>query len=249
MLSVVGFLVDHFYISFCVVLIALMSAQFKQLQEAIGDEKKLTSLAATFGLGIALIYMYASMGLMFFQDMYEFDPGSVPFTTVLASVLSHLDYGFRSAPVWKSDFGYDAVSPLAMSVRFLFALSYNFIVILVFTAIISGIVIDAFSVQREKEAIVDHDMLRRCFVCGAERENLEDQEVDFQSHINTTHNMWSFLLYFARLDMINPSRRTTIEREIYLKLNKKEAVLGQEPDPDVTFFPLSRDTLMMLPKV
>merc|ERR550514_368987 len=113
---------------------------------------------------------------MIFEKGYGFADMDTSECPTLADCLhAHLDYGFRSAPVWSG--------PALTPTMFFFDYFYNLIVILILAAIISGIIIDTFADMRQTSLEMNDDQLNNCFMCCQNRSLLERKMVKFDHHI------------------------------------------------------------------
>ena len=63
---------------------------------------------------------------------------------------------------------------------FVFNILHYVVVLLVFTAIVSGIIIDSFAELRAAREATRLDILHTCFVCAIEREDFETLGLDFK---------------------------------------------------------------------
>ena len=225
---------DIFYACFCFIFIVGEMDMSKDLINAILDNGM--DLLSIFAMGMALVYMYTMITVWRFQDQFSFDPGTIPpYGALLTTLVAALDYGFRSAPVWYDDYGSRPHWTQTLGSA-AFSLSYNILVVLMFSTVLSSIVIAAFTNLRAKETIVFTANANECFVCGHTRDELEGRGHDYGNHIGKEHSLWSYILFFAYLDGKDPSRQTAMEREIYSKVNNKNRE-GLR-DPDVSFFPI-----------
>ena len=62
----------------------------------------------------------------------------------------------------------------------MFNILHYVVVLLVFTAIVSGIIIDSFAELRAAREATRLDILHTCFVCAIEREDFETLGLDFK---------------------------------------------------------------------
>jgi len=105
-------------------------------------------------------------------------------------LLLHIDYGLINPLVgayeddpwqWES---WDAHT---------FGFLYYFLINLVASAIISGIIIDTFAEMRSDRKEVLEDLNTSCFVCDIEVVDFEQANHDYQQHITNEHNMWQYV--------------------------------------------------------
>jgi hypothetical protein len=142
-------------------------------------EAIVSSMDQVFGtmvLGFVLQYVFIAVAFMIFGQGYGFaDMDTSGCATLEECLKGHIDYGFRSAPVW-GDASLDAS-------RFLFDYLYNLLIILIMASIISGIIIDAFSELQENMNFINDEMSSKCFICSFSQSELERQRVKYEKRL------------------------------------------------------------------
>ena len=143
-----------------------------------------------------------------------------------------MDYGFMAFPVWNE-------KPLP-SKGIVFNFTYVLIVNLILTAIISGIIIDAFAEKRTQKQTIDDDTQNCCFIwygqlmfifcSNIEREQFEHFNIDFEGHTKNYHNMWAYIWFLKYLD--------ETPREEYT--GQEEYIWQLYSDNNTTFFPIKK---------
>jgi hypothetical protein len=111
--------------------------------------------------------------------------------------------------------------------RFFYDYLFNFIVAILLTEILSGIIIDTFGELREKREEKIHDSKNLCFICGQRREDLEKElgYDGFRFHTLFEHNIWDYLFFIGYIKhKKNSSVNDFMEAERYVleKLEKDE---------------------------
>ena len=178
----------------------------------------------------------------------------------LLNTLFYWDYGFREGPVFSWAFaqhnasaraeaeGADpaddsdalglAVDDIAWGqvfVGFFFNFSYHIVIILVFSAVVSGIIIDSFAELRAKNNAIRADIVGTCFICNIEREDFEQLGISFKAHVKEEHNMWDyafFRLYLEEKESIDYSGLETYceelirdDRTAWFPIKKAKAII------------------------
>lgn len=100
----------------------------------------------------------------------------------------HLDYGVINPLVFTDNEG-----PISTVQGSLFGFLYYFLINLVITAIVSGIIIDTFAQMRSDRNEVQQDLKGSCFICDIEPEDFEQFNVRYSDHIKQDHNMWQYI--------------------------------------------------------
>ena len=141
-------------------------------------------------------------------------PNGLSPRSLLLNALFWWDYGFREGPVFKytfaqsnvtafeppnNEFDHDAdvlglsqaqVNYADVFAGVLFNMAYHLVVILIFSAVVSGIIIDSFAELRALNNNVRRDIIGTCFICNIEREEFEQLNLPFKTHIKEEHNLW-----------------------------------------------------------
>jgi len=177
-------------------------------------------------LAFCVQYCFLVLGLLTFSEGYGFaDMDTSGCGSLRECLLAHLDYGFRSGPVWNT--------PELTLWRFLFDYLYNMIVILILAAIISGIIIDTFADMRANVQFKDKEQGTKCFICGIEAPYLERNSqpaVKFPQHVLHDHNMWSYARFLLHLEEAQGSELNGPESYVREKLRAA----------DYSFYPTGR---------
>ena len=180
-------------------------------------------VVGTAVLGFCVQYCFLVLGFLTFPKGYGFaDMDTSQCSSLMECLLAHLDYGFRSGPVWKS-------AELSWW-KFAFDYLYNLVVILILAAIISGIIIDTFANMRADLQEKNDDQQNNCFICGINRSTMERQMVKFEHHVFQEHYMWSYARFLMYLKQSKDSELNGPESYV------KDKVLRQ----DYSFFPINR---------
>jgi hypothetical protein len=103
-------------------------------------------------------------------------------------LLLHIDYGVINPLVWTDNSG-----PISSIDGTIFGFLYYFLVNLVITAIVSGIIIDTFAEMRSDRNEVVDNLRSSCFICDIEPEDFEQFGVKFSDHIKYDHNIWQYV--------------------------------------------------------
>jgi hypothetical protein len=84
-------------------------------------------------------------------------------------------------------------------VKLIYSLFYFILCVVLLLNIVFGIIIDTFRELRIKYQETLYDSNNVCFICGAKRDDLEKDGVDFESHISDDHKMWNYVYYMILL--------------------------------------------------
>ena len=146
-------------------------------------------------------------------------------------IMTHWDYGMREAPSFDADF-YGA--PFGkFEIAWFFNTSYNLLVILVLTAIISGIIIDTFSEMRGESDAIRADMENVCFVCNIKRDEFETSFVSYSNHVEKEHRPEDYLFFRIYLDEKDPNEYTGQEQWVHKCIEAKSISFFPPQEGDV----------------
>lgn len=93
---------------------------------------------------------------------------------------------------------------------------------ILFSSIISGIMLDSFAQLREVNESLAHDKQNYCYICNISREALEKKRISFQTHINGKHFLWNYVFYIYFLNKKSETDYTGLEYQITTQYNKSE---------------------------
>ena len=225
----------HQYEWSCVNLLALARRvpEMRYVVQVMGSN--LAQLLNTLALCVILIYCFSIFAWMspVLKNQYAIldkDPGMLGHESMLLNSLFFWDYGFREAPAFSYAFtlrnassyepadGGDSLDLTAgqldrgdILVGFLFNVLYHILIILVFSAVVSGIIIDAFAEKRATNNTIRHDILNTCFICNIEREDFEQLNLDFKQHVREEHNLWDYAFFRLYLETKDDTKYTGLE--------------------------------------
>jgi len=108
-------------------------------------------------------------------------------------MLLHIDYGMINPLIGSQGNYEDDPHQWESWDAHVFGALYYFLINLVATAIISGIIIDTFAEMRSDRKEVMDDLSTSCFVCDIEVVDFEQANHRFEDHVTSEHNMWQYV--------------------------------------------------------
>ena len=216
-----------------------------------------TQMLVTILFAFMVVYVFAvwSFSVSYFRNQYAIIDQKATFgigedghphlgpdqgyeTNLALFTLFNWDYGFREGPVWDFAFAQDAnnteVDYGQVLHGFVFNILHYVVVLLVFTAIVSGIIIDSFAELRAAREATRLDILHTCFVCAIEREDFETLGLDFKEHVAAQHNMWDYLFFRLYLEAKDPADFTGLETYCW----------EQQQKQDIHWFPIKKAVII-----
>jgi len=226
----------------CVHLLNIMQRVPTMLYVAQVLKKNLVQMLTTLVLVFILIYNFSvfSFAVPIFRDdqsILDKSANALGPSSLLLNTFFYWDYGFREAPAFTNTFLQKSADLPAGSLRdvnyghvalgFLFDFLYHIAVVLIFSAVVSGIIIDAFAELRAKNNVILDENANTCFICDIDREDFEQIGLNFKTHIKEDHNMWDYVFFRFYLEEKDPIDFTGLET--YCSDNIKEQKINWLP--------------------
>jgi inositol 1,4,5-triphosphate receptor type 3 len=98
--------------------------------------------------------------------------------------------------------------------RFVFSLAYFILIKLIMLNIIFGIIVDTFAQLREERAFIVADTNSRCFICGINREQFDQNANGLEYHLLYEHSPFHYMAFVYTLGLIDETERNGIETHI-----------------------------------
>ena len=144
--------------------------------------------------------------------------------SLLYCFLTHLEFGLRTDGgigdfISKLSF---LETPSYFMGMFFYQFIFFVIIILVTLAVLGGSVIDTFAELREKSQLDLYDMKNVCFICSANRNEIEKEGESFEEHVRYVHNIWTYVDYMIGLKFVDPQETNAINSGVIEKLEDKK---------------------------
>jgi hypothetical protein len=88
-------------------------------------------------------------------------------------------------------------------------------------SIIFGIIIDTFAELRDKSRRDELDKNNFCYICGANKEELEKENIDFRKHVNDDHSLWTYVDYIIGLKFVDPQETNAVNSYVIDNISNK----------------------------
>ena len=217
----------------------------------------LNQLVKTLLFALLIIYLFSTLSyfsvlLSSGYEILDVSPEGLGPRSLALNALFWWDYGFREGPVMTYAFAQSNLSGLEPEIEaggldesqvsysqvmagVAFNLLYHLVIILIFSAVVSGIIIDSFAELRAKNNAIRADIVGTCFICNIEREDFEQLGISFKAHVKEEHNMWDyafFRLYLEEKESIDYSGLETYceelireDRTAWFPIKKAKAII------------------------
>lgn len=106
--------------------------------------------------------------------------------------------------------------------RFFYDLIYSTFFGILFSNIVSGIMLDSFASLREKTQELETDKSDFCYICNVSRERLEKKGLKFHEHTRKKHYLWNYVFYLISLRNKSSTDYTGLEYEINTQYRQKD---------------------------
>ena len=186
-------------------------------------------MARTMLMGILCAHVWMVFGMKLFSSAHE------TCDTYLQCVLSYLYNAIRNNGVTEmvnkpgEDFPFprniaDALvhpnGQYSFAVRIIWEISFQVLFLYLLLSIITGIVIDGFSVLRDEHDAAKANIESFCFVCGLSKIHLERTGTDFAQHIQRVHNArwYIFFLVYLKRKMETEGAELTVQEQFVADL-------------------------------
>jgi len=165
--------------------------------QAIVQNRK--QLLYTFLLLFVIIYIYSFVAFRIESYINSDNSEEAPemntyCSTLLECFTSTMNNGIRSIG--------DILEQLSMYkdenaywIRYVFDISFFFLVIIILLNLIFGIIIDAFADMRDSRNAIKSNVKERCFICSLGRFEFETKNKSWFDHIQKEHNAYAYLYF------------------------------------------------------
>jgi hypothetical protein len=105
--------------------------------------------------------------------------------------------------------------------RFFYEIMFFIVMIVILLSIVFGIIIDTFAELREETHKIEHDKKGICYICGAKKEDLEKNCINYIQHVTTDHDIWTFADYIIGLKFVDPQETNAINSYVIEMIEQK----------------------------
>ncbi|CAD8133692.1 unnamed protein product [Paramecium octaurelia] len=162
-------------------------------------------------LGVLFVFAFSVISFsVYFDDIYQEEQ-----TETCDSLITCMITLITSGVIGNSMINWD---PLKFFFDMLFTVFFG----LLFTNIVQGIMIDTFAELRDQRQKIEDDIKNRCFICAAQRGELENKNQSFEQHIQEKHLIWNYVFYVKCLWLKEWTEYTGLEYWIYEKIKQDD---------------------------
>jgi len=167
----------------------------KQTPELVNVLKSVTQnfrqLVLTLWLGVIIIFLFSIGSFSYYQQYYSMEEGLFC-DTLWNCFFTTLNLGIRREGTYMR-----TPDTEDYSTRMLFDMLFFMIIIIILLNIIFGIIIDTFAELRDQRTHVLDDIHTICYVCGAERSEIEQKCSGWSYHFMCEHSLFAYLSFLV----------------------------------------------------
>lgn len=116
--------------------------------------------------------------------------------------------------------------------RWFYELIFFILVIVILLSIVFGIIIDTFAELREESHKIEYDKMNVCYICGARRDDLEKDCINYETHTKIEHDLWVYAEYIIGLKFVDMQETNAINSYVIEMINEKS----------ISWFPASKSS-------
>jgi len=173
-------------------------------------------------LGLLLMYTWMVIGISIFRPLHDNDLCSNMFQCFLVYVGKAIRdngvYEVLTEPNYPHNIVDALTGPDLFLYRFMFDMIYQIVFIYILLAMITGIVIDAFSEMQAQKVAKEENLESICFVCNVGRFRVDQDGIGFDRHSRLEHDPRMYLFFLVNVcekSAENANVMTESERYIY----------------------------------
>lgn len=137
----------------------------------------------------------------------------------LVAIGSVKDHGGFGDQLWKTSYLYNKTLYFA---RVLLNVTNYFLIMKILTDLNLAVILESFLSMRESYNKIIYDKENVCYICGVNRNDLEKNGENFNSHISLEHNISNYVFYVISLLNSQVQDLNSINSYSYDKIQKKE---------------------------
>ena len=190
------------------------------------------SFTLTFCFASIIMYLFSNLYFFFYNFDFEKEINYYEDNyckTLVFAFLNALDSGLRA----RGGLGDSAkrISFNKNKYHYIYRLIMDdiffFLIVIIMIDLVFGIVLRSFDKLQHINYKYQIDKTHHCFICNSKKENLEKIRINFDEHINMTHNVWNYIEYLIKIKIKDETDVNPMNNYIFNKINKK----------DISFFP------------
>lgn len=213
--SVLGIFTHPFYFSLLLLDILYKYPSLQNVVKSFLVPRK--ALLLTFCLMVVLMYMFAILGYMFFQDDFNHSCATLFWCTITLWDASFKSSGMIGGSINQFEDGDFHTS------RFFYDNIYNILLDVIIMGVVEGLIIDTFAMLREEQEKSSADKEMKCFICGLERDFIERKtNMPFSHHTEIDHNEWNYVFFIAYLLRKDETEYTGLESYVKEQYDRQE---------------------------
>ena len=213
----------NFLLSCQLFILFTISQTMNSVLQAIQNRYK--QFFATAFLLIILTLFYGALTLQFFNVN---DDGTILCNSYLECFLYIFNNGLRNGGL---PFEIKISEQKGFYGEFIYSWIFYFLIILIILNIFNGIIVDTFQEIRENNATFNDEIFNTCYICQLKTSDFEGEEISFQEHITTQHNIFHYFFYLFKIHNTDSHDLNSVDFQVYNSLKNDK----------IAFFPINQE--------
>ncbi|KAM3129578.1 hypothetical protein pb186bvf_018329 [Paramecium bursaria] len=184
----------------------------KNVFQAISQNAKQLMFVSLLGVAFIFVFSFATFD-SYVDDIYTEDDPKEHCETLISCMITLVTSGVIGNSMQQWDL-----------IKFIYDTLYFVFFALLFTNIVSGIMIDTFAELRDERQKIEDDKKNMCFICGLDRATLEKNGQTFEVHIHNDnlHYLWNYIFYIYCLQNKDSTEYSGLEYAISDMIEKDD---------------------------
>ena len=180
-------------------------------------------LISVFIFYVLISYIFGGYSYFYLNQIYFYEIKGIEYTcnTLFLCFIENIRASLRGGGIGDYTITISFLDNEFYMSRLLY-ISLYFILRFILLGLILGIILDAFKELRIKHQKALYDMKNVCFICGAQRDQLEQIGLDFNFHVSKKHNVWNYIYYIVFLCQSSKQDLNSINDYVYTQFENKK---------------------------
>ena len=176
---------------------------------------------------LILILAYAAVGYFFINAEFSQELSTGEQENICASIfqcfVNHVYIGLRNGGgIGESLENISYSNGTLYWGRFFYDILYFFFIIIIMLNILFGIVIDSYAELKEISAAKLYNIKNVCFICDAERNDVQKEGIDFEAHTGKLHSFWNYIYYIIGLKFVDEQDLNAVDGYVFELVQEKK---------------------------
>ncbi|KYR02199.1 inositol 1 [Tieghemostelium lacteum] len=229
--SIIGTAFNPFFFAFHIFQYSLNTEALTIMIKEVSKHTK--TLAILFVFLIQTAYLMSIISYLFFNNRYIGESDEPLCTTLAQCFATNIYYGIMQGGSVLDKLRFETFTENSNALVgevtgwIVFNLVFWIIITIVLLNVILGIIVDALGNMRDRKSDFQRYKNTNCFICSINRDTFQQNELDFENHVEVEHNKWNYLYYYEYLKNRN---------RYFIKEELKQSTLNPRKAMEVYFY-------------